>query len=321
MARSHPPSLTTVVRRTLSEECGALAGRCVLAAVSGGGDSQAMLSVLARLAPSFGFTLHAHGVDHGLRPEASRELDLAQALAERLAVPFERTRLALERGGNLQARAREARYAALREAAAPHDALIATAHHATDRAETVLLRLLRGAGPRGLAVLAPRAHDVIRPLVRASKGDVLLHLERHGLPFADDPSNSDAAFLRVRVRREALPLLEQLSPRIVQHLNTLADALAGADLPDLGGCDASEASELNGAQIREALRASRLGRSVTIRVAGGRDLRLGAQRSPASQRESATVGRPRSSQPSSRSSSPPSSTAAGSSQRPPKIKA
>jgi tRNA(Ile)-lysidine synthase len=276
MARSHPPSLTTVVRRTLSEECGELKGRTVLAAVSGGGDSQAMLSVLARLAPSFGFTLRAHGVDHGLRAEASAELDVAQALAQRLRVPFERTRLALARGGNLQARAREARYAALREVAALDAALIATAHHATDRAETVLLRLLRGAGPRGLAVLAPRAQDVLRPLVRASKADVLLHLERHHLPHAQDPSNADAAFLRVRVRLEALPLLQQLSPQIVRHLNTLADALSGSDLPVTDGDAAGvDGSTLNGAQIRELLRARRLGRSVTIRVAGGRDLRVG----------------------------------------------
>lgn len=276
MGRSHPPSLTTLVRRTLAEECGALAGRTVLAAVSGGGDSQAMLSVLARLAPSFGFALRAHGVDHGLRAEARRELDVAQALAERLQVPFARTELALARGGNLQARAREARYAALREAARAEGALIATAHHATDRAETVLLRLLRGAGPRGLAVLAPRAHDVIRPLVRASKEDVLLHLQRHHLEFSQDPSNADAAFLRVRVRHEALPLLEQLSPGIVRHLNTLADALAGADLPAVGDTIADFAGEdPNGAQIREALRARRLGRAVTIRVAGGRDLIVG----------------------------------------------
>jgi tRNA(Ile)-lysidine synthase len=271
MARSHPPSLSTIVRRTLLEECGPLESRTVLAAVSGGGDSQAMLSVLGRLAPKLGFKLLAHGVDHGLRAEAAAELDLAQALASSLGVPFARTRLSLERGGNLQARARDARYAVLREVAAPHDALIATAHHADDRAETVLLRLLRGAGPRGLAVLPPRAQDVIRPLVRAGKHDVLLHLERHCLGFAEDPSNADAAFLRVRVRREALPLLAQLSPQIVRHLNALADALHGSELPDLGGLPAPA---LNGAQIREVLRASRLGRSVTIRTAGGKDLRV-----------------------------------------------
>ena len=273
MARSHPPSLITTARRTLLEECGPLVGRTLLAAVSGGGDSQALLSVLARLAPKLGFGLRAHGVDHGLRPEAAAELDLAEALANQLGVPFARTRLALGRGGNLQARAREARYAALREAAAPHAALLATAHHADDRAETVLLRLLRGSGPRGLAVLAPRAHDLLRPLIRASKGDVLLHLERHGLDFAEDPSNRNEAFLRVRVRRELLPTLVHLSPQIVRHLNALADALSGAELPELGGLEAgANGAELNRAQISEVLRASRLGRSVTIRVAGGRDV-------------------------------------------------
>lgn len=274
MARSHPPSLLTIVRRTLREECGELRSRSVLAAVSGGGDSQAMLSVLARLAPQLGFSLSAHGVDHGLRTAAAAELDLAEALATKLGVPFARTRLALRRGSNLQARAREARYAALREAAAPSGALIATAHHADDRAETVLMRLLRGAGPRGLAVLAPRAHDVIRPLLRAEKRDVLLHLQRHCLDFAEDPSNEDAAFLRVRVRHEAMPLLRHLSPQIVRHLNALADALSEAGLPDLGELSAPESvASLNRAQIREVLRANRLGRSVTIRVTGGRDLK------------------------------------------------
>lgn len=273
MARSHPPSLLTVARRTLREECGPLQGRTIVAAVSGGGDSQALLSALSRLGPELGFALLAHGVDHGLRPEAARELDLAEALAIRLGVPFGRTRLELGRGGNLQARARAARYAALRAAAAAHHGLIATAHHADDRAETVLLRLLRGAGPRGLAVLPARAHDVVRPLIRVSKGDVQLHLQRHRLEFADDPSNLDAAFLRVRVRRELMPLLRNLSPQIVRHLNALADALSGAGLPSLDGLVELGEAELNGAQIREVLRASRLGRAVTIRVAGGKDLK------------------------------------------------
>jgi tRNA(Ile)-lysidine synthase len=274
MARSHPPSLITTVRRTLLEECGPLSSRVIVAAVSGGGDSQAMLSVLARLAPKLGFSLSAHGVDHGLRAAAAGELDLAEKLATKLGVPFGRTRLSLGHGGNLQARAREARYAALRHVAAPDDALIATAHHADDRAETVLLRLLRGSGPRGLAVLSPRAHDVIRPLVRAEKRDVLLHLQRHCLDFAEDPSNQDAAFLRVRVRGELLPLLTQLSPQIVRHLNALADALQGSVLPDLGDFDGDLGDAvLNRAQIREFLRASQLDRSVTVRVTGGKDLR------------------------------------------------
>lgn len=279
MPRSHPPSLLTVVRRTLLEECGPLEGRTIVAAVSGGGDSQALLSALARLASPLGFALRAHGVDHGLRAEAAAELDLAEALASKLEVPFGRTRVTLDRGGNLQARARAARYSALRGVALAHDALIATAHHADDRAETVLLRLLRGAGPRGLAVLPARAHDVIRPLIRASKRDVSLHLERHCLDFADDPSNRNSAFLRVRVRREAMPLLQTLSPQIVRHLNALADALSGSSLPRIEDIEAGlDENDLNGAQIREALRARRLGRSVAIRVAGGKDLRVGPER-------------------------------------------
>ena len=84
-----------------------------------------------------------------------------------------------------------------------------------------------------------------------------------------------SAFLRVRVRHEALPLLEQLSPQIVRHLNALADALAGSDLPALDGLDGLENEpDLNRAQIQAVLRASRLGRSVAVRVAGGRDLRV-----------------------------------------------
>ena len=189
----------------------------------------ALLDVLARLAPKVGFELAAHGVDHGLRAEACVELDLAAAHARALGVPFARSVLAVAPGGNLQARARTARYAALESAAEGAGAtLLATAHHADDRAETVLLRLLRGSGPRGLAVLPPRAGGRIRPLLRARRSDILLHLCRHGVPYAEDPSNRDRRHQRVRVREELLPLLADLSPGIVGHLNALADALAEA---------------------------------------------------------------------------------------------
>src|SRR5271154_5559480 len=105
MPRSHPPTLLTLAERTLREECELERGERVLVAVSGGGDSSALLHVLAKILHGFGATLVAHGVDHGLRPEAGAELDLAQALATKLGVPFERTRVEVGRGGNLQARA------------------------------------------------------------------------------------------------------------------------------------------------------------------------------------------------------------------------
>ncbi len=204
----------------------------VLAAVSGGPDSMALLHVLARLAPKLGIDVRAHGVDHGLRAEARGELDVAAAVARDLGVPFGRSELTVARGGNLQARARAARYEALATAArAVNATAIATAHHADDRAETVLLRLLRGAGPRGLAVLPPRTAlgetglDLVRPLLRARREAVLAHLARHGVRFSADPSNRDPRYLRTRVRLELLPLLVGLSPGIVDHLVALADQL------------------------------------------------------------------------------------------------
>jgi tRNA(Ile)-lysidine synthase len=239
---SHPPTLLTLTRRTVREQALWKKGDRVLVAVSGGKDSMALLQVTAYLRKELGHDVVAHGVDHGLRPEAETELDLAREVAESLGVAMTRSRLSVGSGGNLQARAREARYRALREEAARLGAsVIATAHHADDRAETVLLRLLRGAGPRGLAVLPPRAGDLVRPLLFARTKDILAHLARHGLRYASDPSNADPRFLRVRVRRELIPLLERLSPGIVGHLNALADQLDALRLAssqgELGGLD------------------------------------------------------------------------------------
>lgn len=275
MRRSHPPTLLKLVERTLREECGLERGSRLLLGVSGGPDSQALLSVLARLAPKLGLELRAHGVDHGLRPEAHAELELARALARRLDVPFGSTRVSVVPGGNVMARARAARYRALRAAASEWGgALVATAHHADDRAETVIERLLRGAGPRGLAVLPPRSGDLVRPMIRARRTDVQAHLGRHHLDFATDPTNADPRFLRARLRAEVLPLLQALSPRIVEHLNALADQLAGPEPPSVA--DETGASVRLGraqaAQLRRLLESP--GTSGSVRISGGRSIEV-----------------------------------------------
>jgi tRNA(Ile)-lysidine synthase len=199
----------------------------------------ALLHVLSLLRRERGFGLFAHGVDHGLRPNAEAELDLAERFASSLDVPFARTRVVVALGGNLQARARTARWDALEAAAATASAdRIATGHHADDRAETLLMRMLRGTRARGLAVLPPRDGERIRPMLRARRSDVEAHIARHHIPHCSDPSNDDPRFLRVRVRHELLPVLERLNPRAVDHMCALADEVGalrpppGNGLPD-----------------------------------------------------------------------------------------
>jgi tRNA(Ile)-lysidine synthase len=225
------PTLITLATRCLEKEIRLPKGSRVLVAVSGGPDSMALLHVLARLRMRFDLELRAHGVDHGLRDAAKDEIDLAAALAESLEVPFGRTRVRIAAGGNLQARAREARYEALRRAAGKKT-FIATAHHADDRAETVLIRLLRGAGPAELAVLPARSADLVRPLLRARRSDVESHIARYQLAAARDPSNDSARFLRTRVRKDLLPLLTEINPQIVVHLCALADQLGSLEKGD-----------------------------------------------------------------------------------------
>jgi len=279
VSRSHPPSLRSLVERLARDEGLFARGEIVLCACSGGPDSTALLHVLALLRKRLGHEVVAHGVDHGLRPEAASELALARQVAEAVGVPFAITRLDVAPGGNLQARARAARIEALAMAAITAGAsVIATGHTADDRAETLLMRLLRGSGPRGLAVLPPsaplpvalpdnvaeRAPGLIRPLLHARRADVLAHLARHRLPFAHDPSNVDPRFSRVRVRRELVPLLEDLSPRVVDHLCSLADMM-------LTEVDPRAPLGLGRAQRQAIERAQRLGRKgVELRLRGGR---------------------------------------------------
>jgi tRNA(Ile)-lysidine synthase len=276
MPRTHPPTLLRSAERTLRDRCAVTSRSRLLVAVSGGPDSTALLHVLAILARRRGFFVAACGINHGLREEAATELDRAEALAASLAIPFHREEVQIAPGGNLQARARTARRQRLLEVARRErcDAL-ATGHHADDRAETLLLRLLRGAGPRGLAVLPPRDEPWIRPLIGSRRAEVLRHLERHGLLSASDPSNEDRRFLRVAVRRDLLPLMESLSPGIVGHLTALADQLNEGPPPAVFDAEGHPIplGRAHIAQIREALRGAR--RDATVRLPGGRAVRVG----------------------------------------------
>lgn len=260
--------------RCLRDECQLPPGARLLLAVSGGPDSMALLHVLAGLRSRAGFTVEVCGVDHGLRAESAAELDLVQRYCHRLDVPMFRRRVLVDASRNLQARARNARYEALEALLAERQLdFLVTAHHQDDRAETVLLRLLRGAGPEGLAVLSPRLGNRLRPMVRAARERVLQHVERHRIPHVHDPSNVDARFARVRVRAELLPLMRQLSPGIVDHLTNLADEVLARPLPRL--TYAGEEVLLNRGQRAQLRRALQLGHENTrIFLGHGREVTL-----------------------------------------------
>jgi tRNA(Ile)-lysidine synthase len=197
----------------------------VLVACSGGPDSQVLLHVLHTLRGEHGCRLIAASVDHGLRADAADDVAVAARLAASLGVPFEALAVTVEPGPSRQASARKARYAALLACAAAHQAeCVAVGHTRDDQAETVLARLLRGAGIEGLAAVRPRRADgVIRPLIDCPRADVHSYARGAGLEVAHDPSNLDPAYLRVRVRQTLLPALCAENPRLPEQLAHLAD--------------------------------------------------------------------------------------------------
>jgi tRNA(Ile)-lysidine synthase len=211
-------------------------GARVLVALSGGPDSVALLHILR--------TLEARGelvvagaahFNHQLRgAEADADESFCRDLAAGTGIPFLAGRAdvaarARESGRSLEDAARQARYEFLNEAAdsAGADA-IAVGHSLDDQAETFLLRLIRGAGPAGLAGIRPRAGRVVRPLLDISRAELRQYAAEYGLGFRDDSSNADVRIPRNRVRLELLPVLSQFSPAIAATLAREA-ALARED--------------------------------------------------------------------------------------------
>jgi len=202
----------------------------IAVAISGGSDSVALTWILHEVAADLGVTLAGliH-VNHGLRGRDA-ELDEAfcRALAERLAVPIEVRRVdvaALARSGrrSIEAAGREARYACFTEAAARLGATrVATGHTLDDQAETMLLRLFRGAGTRGLTGIRIRRGQFVRPLLQCRRGELVDYLTSRSEPYREDASNADCRIPRNRVRHELLPVIDRMAPGARRALGRLA---------------------------------------------------------------------------------------------------
>ena len=191
-------------------------GNSVLIGVSGGPDSVALLHLLLDRAPARRLHLGVAHLNHQLRDGAGRDEDFVRQLAAGLGLPFHgeradvrawqaRYRLSLEEA------ARQVRYAFFAEVCAVNGyAKIALGHHADDNAETLLLHLLRGSGRLGLSgIPAIRAGGTIRPLIFATRSDIADYLRIRKISYVSDPTNTDAAFLRNRIRHRLIPDLER----------------------------------------------------------------------------------------------------------------
>jgi tRNA(Ile)-lysidine synthase len=220
-------------------------GETVLVAVSGGADSVALLAVLRDLAPALRLTLACAHVHHGLRAEADTDADFVRRLCETMGVPFHLERVTV-RGGppweGLEAEARRVRHVALQARALAIGAgRIATGHNADDQAETVLMRLLQGAGPRGLGGIAPARGVFVRPLIETRRDEVVAHLASRGLEWIEDATNQDVRFLRNRIRHEVLPYLARaFGAGIVESLCRTATLCRGL----IAGVERQARSEL-----------------------------------------------------------------------------
>jgi len=243
----------------------------VLVAVSGGADSIALLHVLQAL----GYPVAVAHLDHGTRDGASNDdADFVEGVARALGAPLHRSRWDGVRapGESFEMAARAARYAFFQQCAQEHGYnVIATAHHADDQAETVLMRLTRGVSPRGLAgiphVYRGGAKDVrlVRPLLDATRGEIRNWLRDNSLIWREDATNADTTIPRNRIRHETLPLLrDSVNAKVDDALRRAASihAIENAYLDGeaealLARCSASPDSVDRNA-LREAPKALRL---------------------------------------------------------------
>ena len=231
------------VERTVRELLRGLAGRRIVAAVSGGPDSMALLLLLQRLRGPMDFELHVAHADHGLRGDEAREdARFVETSAREMGLPFTLGRVDVQalrarRRLSVEEAAREARYAFLFETAAGLGAsAIALGHTADDQAETLLMHLLRGSGSAGLAGMSAVAHlpsaehgehiALVRPLLNVTKAETRAYCQLRSVTPREDSSNRSLELTRNRVRLELLPHMERYNPRIREALLRLSASAA-----------------------------------------------------------------------------------------------
>lgn len=206
-----------------------LPGKTVVAAVSGGSDSMAMLFILKKLQERYSFVLRAAHVNHGIRGDEADKDELfvrrycsaegipVDVLSADVIVEAERLGIGLEEAG------RKVRYDFFDSFG--KDVLVSTAHNATDRAETFLFNFARGSALRGLGSIPPVRENFIRPLIDCSKAEIELFCKENSIPFVTDVTNSDVAYSRNRIRHNVLPELRTVNQSFEVSASRCIDSL------------------------------------------------------------------------------------------------
>ncbi len=209
----------TLLGESLSRLLGDAPARAFCVAFSGGADSTALLHAMSRLRDERGFALRGVHVNHHLHPQADEWAAHCREFAARIAVPLEILDLSIQgrRGESVEAAARAARYAAIARMLAPGEHLI-TAHHRDDQLETILLRLVRGAGVAGMAGMPAAVVFgdalLLRPLLGVEHQDLVDYCRAAHQPWIEDSSNTDPRFDRNFVRQRMIPVLRERWPAV-----------------------------------------------------------------------------------------------------------
>lgn len=210
-------------------------GAGVLCALSGGADSMYLLCRLLEGREQYGWNVQAAHLNHGLRPTAQRDEDFVRDWCRKQNVPLFCLRenveeYAFQNKLSVEEAGRVLRYRFLEDTAweqgnSEHPILVATGHHARDNAETVLMNLIRGCGLNGLTGIPERRGNIVRPMLAVARSEIEAYLTEHSVPHVEDETNTDPAYTRNKVRRQLLPLLEELNPKAVAHICAAAARL------------------------------------------------------------------------------------------------
>lgn len=206
----------------------------ILAGLSGGADSAALVSVLCRLSEKYGFRVCAAHVNHGLRGEAAdRDEEVSRSMAASLGIEFFSLRAdvrayAEEKGIGEEAAGREVRYAYFDRLMDEHGIeLTATAHHRNDNAETILMNFMRGSSASGLCGIPYRRGRIVRPLLDITRAEIERYCDDNGIAYVTDATNTDESYTRNRIRHSLLPYIErEFNPAFVETVTNNAEIIS-----------------------------------------------------------------------------------------------